>query len=207
MPFCGQCGTQTLSEARFCGGCGNPVSARSDAPAGNTLVQSRRAAAPPAPAQQAPPGTKLCQACGGLMDIGRVWCRSCGHTDAAATPSRSLASQRAVPDRLRAASPAPSVRADSRPAYRSAPYAGRPHYSPPSPPPVTRAHYLWPVFFGIVGGLLGYFLVKDRDEQFAKRLLITGGVISAAYLLFLIIIYVVIIAAAASYSAAAALGG
>jgi hypothetical protein len=122
----------------------------------------------------------------------------------ARTPENNLGQ---VPGWLRDAPPAAPVRTDGRTTYWSSPYAGRPYRVAPEAPHVTRAHYLWPIFFGIAGGLLGYFLVKDRDEQLAKRLLITAGVMSVAWIVFWVIIYGVLIAATASYGATIALGG
>lgn len=35
----------------------------------------------------------------------------------------------------------------------------------------SRLWYLFPIFFGLLGGILGYFLIRDRDKKFAKRLI------------------------------------
>jgi len=39
---------------------------------------------------------------------------------------------------------------------------------------VSKAWYLVPLFFGILGGIIGYFAVKSRDKKTAKNLLIFG---------------------------------
>ena len=39
---------------------------------------------------------------------------------------------------------------------------------------VSKAWYLVPFFFGIIGGIIGYLAVKDRNKNTAKNLLIFG---------------------------------
>lgn len=36
--------------------------------------------------------------------------------------------------------------------------------------------YVLPLFLGIIGGLLGYFILKDRDKSMAKNILIFGTI-------------------------------
>lgn len=38
----------------------------------------------------------------------------------------------------------------------------------------SGAWYLVPIFFGIIGGIIGYFAIKDKDNGMASNLLITG---------------------------------
>ena len=38
----------------------------------------------------------------------------------------------------------------------------------------SDACYLVPIFFSIIGGLIGYVAVKDKDQIMANRLLFTG---------------------------------
>ena len=42
----------------------------------------------------------------------------------------------------------------------------------------SKAWYLVPLFFGILGGIVGYLAVKDDDKKMAKKLLIAGLLIS-----------------------------
>jgi uncharacterized membrane protein (UPF0136 family) len=53
----------------------------------------------------------------------------------------------------------------------------------------TRAWYLVPIFLNIIGGIIGYFVVRKEDKQFANRLLIAGIVMMVlvilAYVFFL----------------------
>ncbi len=37
--------------------------------------------------------------------------------------------------------------------------------------------YLLPVLFSILGGIIGYFLLKDKDKKVAKNLIYTGLVV------------------------------
>jgi len=48
--------------------------------------------------------------------------------------------------------------------------------------------YLLPIFLNIVGGFIGYLLLKDRDRKFAKRLLIIGLIVFAVFIIFQIIV-------------------
>ena len=41
-------------------------------------------------------------------------------------------------------------------------------------PKPTRAWYLVPFFFNILGGIIGYVVVRNEDRQMANRLLIIG---------------------------------
>lgn len=53
------------------------------------------------------------------------------------------------------------------------------HGNPKKKP--NKAYYLLPIFLGIIGGVIGYFLLKDRDRKFAERLLIIGLVMIAVW--------------------------
>lgn len=46
----------------------------------------------------------------------------------------------------------------------------------PSPKIPSKLWYLLPLFLGIIGGLLGYFILKDRDKSMAKNILIFGAI-------------------------------
>lgn len=52
----------------------------------------------------------------------------------------------------------------------------------------SNAWLLLPVLFGIVGGILAYLGVRDRDESLAKRYLIVGFLLAIPEALFLIVI-------------------
>jgi len=47
--------------------------------------------------------------------------------------------------------------------------------------------YLFPIIFGPIGGIIGYFLVKNRDRKFAEKLLIVGLIMVAVYFVLSII--------------------
>ncbi|MCX6818509.1 MAG: hypothetical protein NT129_00735 [Candidatus Aenigmarchaeota archaeon] len=39
--------------------------------------------------------------------------------------------------------------------------------------------YLYPIFFGIFGGIYGYYFLKDMNKKFAKKILYLGIIVSA----------------------------
>lgn len=45
------------------------------------------------------------------------------------------------------------------------------------------AWYLLPMLLGIVGGVLGYFLLKNKDEATAKSLIWAGVAYTVGYLI------------------------
>lgn len=53
----------------------------------------------------------------------------------------------------------------------------------------TKLWYLIPIFFGIVGGIIGYFAVKDNDQKLANNLLIIGIVMTLIGLFFSFLIF------------------
>ena len=56
----------------------------------------------------------------------------------------------------------------------------------------SKIWYLLPIFLGPIGGIIGYFLVKDRDKKFAERLLIVGVImIVIGFVLSFIITFIV----------------
>jgi hypothetical protein len=46
----------------------------------------------------------------------------------------------------------------------------------------SRWWYLLPILFGPLGGIIGYFILKDRDRKFAEKLLIIGVAIILVYI-------------------------
>lgn len=38
--------------------------------------------------------------------------------------------------------------------------------------------YLMPIFFALLGGIIAYAMVKDRDKEMAKTLLLTGVLVT-----------------------------
>lgn len=47
--------------------------------------------------------------------------------------------------------------------------------------------YLLPILFSILGGIIGYFLLKDKDAKTAKNLIIVGLVVLVLELLFYVV--------------------
>jgi len=52
----------------------------------------------------------------------------------------------------------------------------------------SKAWYILPIFFGFIGGLIGYFIVKDRDKKMATNILIVGVAISAISIIFSVLL-------------------
>ena len=48
--------------------------------------------------------------------------------------------------------------------------------------------YLLPIFFGIIGGIIGYFAIRDRDRKMAKNLLIVSIVILVVFTILPVIL-------------------
>ncbi|MBN2202676.1 MAG: hypothetical protein JW700_00620, partial [Candidatus Aenigmarchaeota archaeon] len=63
----------------------------------------------------------------------------------------------------------------------------------------SKAWYLVPIFFGILGGIIGYFAVKDDDKNMANKLLILGIVLT---ILPVIILFGIMFLGIAAYSLA-----
>lgn len=56
----------------------------------------------------------------------------------------------------------------------------------------SRAWYLVPIFFGILGGLAMYLVLKDEDRKMAKKGLILGIVLGALGAALVIIVYAIL---------------
>lgn len=55
----------------------------------------------------------------------------------------------------------------------------------------SKAWYLLPIFLGPIGGIIGYFLLKDRDKKMAEKLLIVGVImIAIGFVLSFIITFI-----------------
>lgn len=50
-----------------------------------------------------------------------------------------------------------------------------------------KTSWLWwllPIFLNIIGGVIGYFILKDKDPKMAKNLLLLGAALFALGLVF-----------------------
>ena len=56
----------------------------------------------------------------------------------------------------------------------------------------SKAWYLVPIFFGIIGGLAMFLVLKDDDGRMAKKGLTLGIILGAVGIAFVIIIYTVL---------------
>jgi len=52
----------------------------------------------------------------------------------------------------------------------------------------SRFWYLLPIFLGVVGAVIGYFFLKDRDREFAEKLLKIGLVMIVVYFVLTILL-------------------
>ena len=52
----------------------------------------------------------------------------------------------------------------------------------------SRAWYLLPWFMGLIGGLVRWLVVRDRDEKMGERMWIYGGISSAIYLVLALLV-------------------
>ena len=64
----------------------------------------------------------------------------------------------------------------------------------------SSAWYLLPIFFGIIGGLIMFFVIKDEDRKMAKKGFIIGIILSAIGIIFYGIMYAAMFASLASMS-------
>ncbi len=56
--------------------------------------------------------------------------------------------------------------------------------SKPAGKPVSRWMYLLPLFFGLVGGLIGWVITKDENPRGARNVLLVGVVVTAISMCF-----------------------
>jgi hypothetical protein len=47
--------------------------------------------------------------------------------------------------------------------------------------PMSEALYFLPIFFGIIGGIIGYMLIVDKDRKTANNLIIEGLITTVLY--------------------------
>jgi uncharacterized membrane protein len=56
---------------------------------------------------------------------------------------------------------------------------------PPKEQETSWVWYLLPILFGIIGGIIGYFLLRDKDQKTAKRIFWLPFIILGAILIFI----------------------
>ena len=57
----------------------------------------------------------------------------------------------------------------------------------------SKAWYLLPIFFGILGGLVMYFIVRDDNKQMAKNGLILSVILTIVGIIFVVILNVIML--------------
>ena len=45
----------------------------------------------------------------------------------------------------------------------------------------SKAWYLLPIFFGLIGGLIMFFVLKDEDRRMAKKGAVVGIILTVVY--------------------------
>jgi len=99
-----------------------------------------------------------CQNCGKELSDRALFCPSCGE------PTKKVEQ--------------PPMQVSSPAQGYGPPPAANVNASYPAPtPPVQNVSALWwlvPFFFGLLGGIIGYFMVKSRNPGMARKLLIFG---------------------------------
>lgn len=182
VKYCENCGAEIEPGVKFCESCGRPVTA--DAPPSrprstpkpqpNVPPPSAPPATPPPSNQPNPPAgippsgnVVYCSSCGTANGTGSRFCNNCGSSlvpgQAAVTPATPPPPPAAVPPSI--AGTVPKV-------------AGK----------TSGAWWLLPLFFGLVGGLVGWALVKETDSSKAKKLLFFGIFITVFWFIISIVI-------------------
>ena len=44
--------------------------------------------------------------------------------------------------------------------------------------------WLLPIFLNLIGGIIGYFMLKDKDPRMAKNILLLGAVLFVIWIVF-----------------------
>jgi RsiW-degrading membrane proteinase PrsW (M82 family) len=57
----------------------------------------------------------------------------------------------------------------------------------------SKAWYLLPIFFGLLGGLVMYFIVRDDNKQMAKNGLILSVILTIVGIIFVVILNVIML--------------
>ena len=57
----------------------------------------------------------------------------------------------------------------------------------------SKAWYLLPIFFGILGGLVMYFIVRDDNKQMAKNGLILSVILTIVGIIFVVVLNVIML--------------
>jgi RsiW-degrading membrane proteinase PrsW (M82 family) len=57
----------------------------------------------------------------------------------------------------------------------------------------SKAWYLLPIFFGILGGLIMYFIVRDDNKQMAKNGLILSVILTIVGIILVVILNVIML--------------
>jgi RsiW-degrading membrane proteinase PrsW (M82 family) len=57
----------------------------------------------------------------------------------------------------------------------------------------SKAWYLLPIFFGILGGLVMYFIVRDDNKQMAKNGLILSVILTIVGIILVVILNVIML--------------
>ena len=182
VKYCENCGVEIEPGAKFCESCGTPVAV--DQPSGQRSAPPPRANIPPLsapppthpPVQDVPPPAVKPE----ISDV--VYCSSCGTANTAGSKFCNSCGASLIPGQLAAAPATPPP-----PAVAASPVAAT---APKAAGKTSGAWWFLPLFFGLIGGLVAWALVKETDNSKAKRLLFFGIFITVFWFIISIVILV-----------------
>jgi Mg-chelatase subunit ChlD/ribosomal protein L40E len=165
--YCTQCGFQNAAGSAFCGKCGSSLNINKQNRVMDAVSQ---------------PNLTYCPQCGAPSAVGSVFCNKCGNsltmnipypaTGAVAPRNSTYCPQCGAPNDVgstfcnKCGSSMTLQPTESVPAYQQ----------PQAFVPKTPSPFWWflPFFLGVIGGLIAWLALKDKNRDMAKRLLITS---------------------------------
>ena len=182
VKYCENCGAEIEPGAKFCESCGTPVVIDPPSRSRSTPPPRANIAPPPAPSSTHPPVQDTPPPAAKSEVSGVIYCSSCGTANTAGSKFCNSCGVSLIPGQVAAAPPppAPSAVAPSPVSDTAPKAAGK----------TSGAWWFLPLFFGLVGGLIAWALVKENDNSKAKKLLFFGIFITVFWFIISIVILV-----------------